>query len=226
MSEYLSQYGQGIEGGRIRSVRIGTYGFMGGDQDLLPTSIQSIEVFGAPRIQRITTVKSNLPLDKVTKEGDIYLEFDPIAGYADVRLADRDVERDPGFETAILLTLGSDKRAEDNEFLPDDSGYKGGWWGDAVAENPGDQIGWKGWLLRRAKSQNEVISQCGEYLRDGFQWMIDDGIISDFKSTVERVTSPSQQTILQMKLHFVRPGGQSIFYTFFYNWEEQLLKRG
>lgn len=194
---------------------------------ILPTGIPSGEAWGTPQVTQPTVVQSALPPPELPQEGDIYFYLDPLLGYGDCQLGDRDVVRDPGFETAVLLTLGTDKRADDTEQdFPADDGYKGGWVGDVLAEIPGDKLGWKGWLLRRAKTTNEVIARCQEYLTDGFQWMIRDGIISTFKSTVERVNYEGASDYLKMNLQFIRPSGDDISYTFYYNWQKQILKRG
>jgi len=195
-------------------------------QFIIVDGISTGEAFGIPSIIKLNKIVSDLPLDYISEEGDILFTLDQYDGYADVSLADRDVERDGGLETAILITLGTDKRVGDEEPLPDDGGYKGGWFGDNISYIPDDKIGWKGWLLRRSKTVNEVIAKCQEYLEDGFQWMLDDGIISDFQYTVTRESINNRSTVLKMGLKFVRPGGQNIFYTFYYNWEKQLIKRG
>lgn len=194
---------------------------------ILPTSILSGEHWGTPQVTQPTVVESALPPAALPTEGDILFTLDPQLGYGDCQLGDRDVVRDPGFETAILLTIGTDKRVDDTELdLPADDGYKGGWFGDELAEIAGDQIGWKGWLLRRAKTQSEVLSRCKEYLADGFQWMIRDGIISEFESEISRVNYEGNTDELRMILRFIRPTGNEITYTFYYNWQAQILKRG
>ena len=127
---------------------------------------------------------------------------------------------------AVLITLISDKRADDDDILPDEGGYKGGWWGDDLPFVPGDLIGWKGWLLRRSKAISTVIAEAEDFLRDGFQWMFDDGIIEDLEINVVRDDKilDMGSSVLLISLKFVRPGKQDVFFQYHFNWESQLLR--
>ena len=187
------------------------------------------EFISTPQLARTTNVNSGLPAIPPEQEGDIRISLNVNDGYIDWILADRDVERDAGFETAIMLTLLTNKRADDNDILPDDYGDKGGWWGDSVPNVVGDQIGWKGWLLRREQTTDAVIARCKEYLIDGFQWMIDDNIVAGVEANVTRVDgilSAPNDSVLFIQLNFQKPGGQDIYYKFFYNWQAQIFRRG
>ena len=192
-------------------------------------SIVSLEAIGLPVVVRTVNVQSALPPATKDKEGDIRLTLNVYDGYVDMLLDDRDVERDAGFETSVLITLLTNKRADNNDKLPDDYGEQGGWWGDVVPTVVGDQIGWKGWLLRREKTLASVISRCKEYLIDGFQWMIDDSIIAGFEAKVMRVDNVSDApntSVLFIELIFQKPDGQDIYYKFYYNWQAQTFRRG
>jgi len=190
---------------------------------IFPQSVQSTELFGSPAIIINTVVQSALPAPAPVKEGDIKLIFDAEEQYAEFVLADRDVERDSGFETAVLLTLLTDKRAEAGDPLPDDSGYKGGWWGDSLPVVPDYEMGTKLWLLQRSKTLTEIPAIAKEYLADGFKWMVEDGIIKSVDITVER--RRDLKDTLYITLSFMKPEGTTIFYKFYYNWESQILRR-
>jgi len=238
VTNVASQYGSEQDIASIISFNGKIYGGTGNNGMLLeyqpvnptivPNGISSEEIVNAPQVTRTTNIQSALPPAPTDKEGDIRLEFDVHDGYLNWILDDRDVERDAGFESAILITLLTNKRADDSDPLPDNYGDKGGWWGDSVPNVVGDQIGWKGWLLRREQTTKAVIARCKEYLIDGFQWMIDDGIIAGLSAEVTRVDGalniPSD-SILFLKLIFQKPGGQDIYYTFYYNWQAQIFRR-
>lgn len=197
------------------------------DLFIIVPGIVSGEAWGTHNVINATVGLSALPPAQLPQEGDIRFVLDSLLGFGDVIPADRDVERDAGLETAITLTLGSDKRVDDTENkFPDDDNYHGGWCLDILSEFPGDQIGWMGWLLRRSKATNSVVADCHEYLLDGFQWMLDDGIISEFFAIVTRENYKGFSDILKMQLKFVRPKGDNISYTYYYNWQKQILKRG
>ena len=85
-------------------------------------------------------------------------------------------------------------------------------------------MGTKLWLLQRSKTIDEIPAITKEYLLDGFSWMIDDGIIDSVEISVER--RRDLKTTIAFGLTFYRPEGNSIFYSFYYNWEAQLLRRG
>ena len=190
---------------------------------ILPNSIPSSEAFGIPSINITTTIQSALAPPSPAKEGDIRITFDVNEQFVDMILADRDVDRDDGLETAVLITLLTDKHADLGDPLPDDSGYRGGWFGDSLPVVPDYQMGTKLWLLQRAKTVTEIPAIAKEYLLDGFKWMIEDGIVKSVDVTVER--RRDLRATLAFTLSFVKPEGTSIFYRFYYNWEAQLLRR-
>lgn len=189
-----------------------------------PYGIPSEEAWGMPSIKRTTTVASGLPPAEPAREGDIKLFFATEDQFGEILPVDRDVERDPGFETAVLITLGTDKYADEGDPLPEDSGYRGGSWQDSVPTVPDYKMGTKLWLLHRAKTTKEIPAIAKEYLLDGFQWMIDDGIVESVEVSVER--RRDLKTTLAFTLAFIKPEQtETIFYKFFYNWEAQILRR-
>lgn len=193
---------------------------------ITPVSIIDADAYGTPLVRNTTQPVSTIPfVSSPSKQGDIRLMWNPEDMYAEIVLGDRDVDRDGGFETAVLITLGTDKRASSEDELPDsDNIYKGGWWGDSLPPVPGYLMGTKLWLLQRAKTTDEIPALAEEYLRDGFQWMLDDEIIESFDVTVERVDF-NHASVLSFDLSFNRPRGDTIFYKFYYNWETQILRR-
>lgn len=82
---------------------------------------------------------------------------------------------DDGLETAVVLSLFTDRLAADGEAPTAD---RRGWWGDAYAEVAGDRIGSRLWLLMRAKQTAQVLAQAELYCREALQWLIDDGVAS------------------------------------------------
>jgi len=196
---------------------------------IFPWGIGSAEAFGSHIIKRTTNINSELPPPIPDKEGDMRFVLETTDGYADIVMTDRDVDRDAGFETAVLITIGTDRRADEEDNLPDGGGYRGGYWGDSVPDVPNDLIGCKLWLLKRSKGTERVIAEAAEYLREGFQWMFDDEVVSNIDISVERVDGEllnMGDSVLAMSLNFERPGLEDIFYKFYYNWEAQILRRG
>jgi len=190
---------------------------------IFPNSISSAEALGAPAVVITTTVVSSLPPPSPAKEGDIRITFGQYDQFVDFILADRDVDRDAGLETAVLITLLTDKHADADDPLPDDSGYHGGWFGDSLPVVPDYKMGTKLWLLQRAKTVAEIPAIAKEYLADGFKWMVEDGIVQTVDVTVER--RRDLKATLAFTISFTKPEGTTIFYSFYYNWEAQLLRR-
>lgn len=83
---------------------------------------------------------------------------------------------------AIVISLFSWKRADENDVYDKELG-KQGWWGDSLNN---DKIGSKLWQLLRNKITSETIFQAEEMVFDALKWLIDDGICTDISVSVER----------------------------------------
>lgn len=83
---------------------------------------------------------------------------------------------------AIVISLFSWKRADENDIYDKELGRQG-WWGDSLND---DKIGSKLWQLLRNKITTETIYQAEEMVFDALKWLIDDGICTDILVSVER----------------------------------------
>lgn len=108
--------------------------------------------------------------------GDIALFWDLGRSEADFAISDDDLVSDEGLQTAVLLSLALDRRAEDSDTLPTDDGDQRGWWGDEFAENRGDKIGSRRWLLARTKLSPAILPTVEAYDRESLQWLIKDQV--------------------------------------------------
>lgn len=198
-------------------------------KDLGPITITLIgiasgEAFGLPTVDNTSTPESALPASPPVAVGDIRLSFLTTDQYVDIIPIDRDVERDGGFETAVIITLVTDKAADVGDTLPEEySIYKGGCWMDSVPPVPDFKMGSKLWLLKRAKTENEVPAMAKEILLDAFKWMIEDTIIDRMEVEVER--KRDLRTTIAFRLIFYKPEDTVVSYRFYYNWEQQSLRR-
>lgn len=147
--------------------------------------------------------------------GDMKYLFED--GLADIVMGDRDVVQDEGFETAITISLFSDRRADDDDPLPDDTGDKRGWWGDVLNVN-GRKIGSRRWLLRRSKLTNENMGRLEEYDTEALQWMLDDGVASNITVIVTRAGMEAIDELITIQ----RPDGTEQAFKYFFNWEAQI----
>ncbi|ARK86036.1 phage GP46 family protein [Burkholderia pseudomallei] len=85
-------------------------------------------------------------------------------------------------ETAVLISLFTDRIAEPDDMIPDGSNDPRGWWGDEFSTV---KIGSRLWLLQRAKQTQETLQRAYDYIVEALQWMIDDGVAAKFDVYVE-----------------------------------------
>lgn len=99
---------------------------------------------------------------------------------------------------AVVISLFTWQRASQSDEVDNDQ--RMGWWGDTFAENKGDKIGSKLWLLLRQKVTDETINRAQEYAYDALKWLIDDGICSDITVDVERDEDDPNRINLNVQL--------------------------
>lgn len=162
-----------------------------------------------------------MPVEYQTS-GDIRMVFDPQVGYGDLVVEDHDLERDPGLETAVTVSLFSNRRAEPGDALPDDDGSLEGWWADSL--EGATPHGSKLWLLGRSKIvPAELLPRAQQYAKEGLQWMVDDNVASEINVVATRF---SRDTI-KIDIKIVRPEiERPEFFTYFFNWVEQIARSG
>lgn len=154
-------------------------------------------------------------------DGDIRMTFDPEVGYGDFVVENRDIERDAGLETAVMVSLGTNRRADAEDELPDADGSLAGWWADAL--DGGDKpIGSKLWLLGRGKAiASELVPRAEQYTKEALQWMKDEGVAQEITATASIVDSAH----LSIAVTITRPdSNEPEAFQFFYNWRNQELR--
>jgi len=172
---------------------------------------------------------------RIPTEGDARFTHVAAQGYADVAIVNRDLERDDGLETAITVSLFTNRRADDEDELPDADGSREGWWADALLSN-GDKIGSKLWLLGRGKFVDSLLVDAEQYATEALQWLLDDGVAGSVNVVVERVTEQVfvdidgikrvDGSLLQITVEVIRPdNGESIFFPYYFNWKNQVARR-
>ncbi|RJX19022.1 MAG: hypothetical protein C4575_09340 [Desulforudis sp.] len=127
-----------------------------------------------------------------------------------------------GLTTAVIVSLFTDRRAEDDDVLPDSAnGDKRGWWGDLVSpEVEGDRIGSRLWLLEREKTTPETLIRAREYIEQALEWLVDDGVAAKVEIEVER-TGAVETPILAFRARIFRSDGTVTAYKFDSLWEGQ-----
>ncbi|MFH1557663.1 MAG: phage GP46 family protein [Pseudomonadota bacterium] len=79
-------------------------------------------------------------------------------------------------KTAFIISLMTDRTAEDDDVLPDPTDDdRRGWWADWQASEiwGATPIGSRLWLLRREKWTEDVRARAEDYVREALQWFLD-----------------------------------------------------
>jgi phage gp46-like protein len=137
----------------------------------------------------------------------------------------QDLELDDGLETAVLVSLFTDRRAKVDDTLPDLNNLdRRGWWGDLGSpEVEGDQIGSRLWLLGREKTQESVLVRARKYAEEALRWMTEDGVAKSIKVESERQGTPGTDWLV-LKVQIYRPDGTVTAFKYEMQWEAQGLR--
>lgn len=71
-------------------------------------------------------------------------------------------------KSAVWMSLGTDRRAENDDVLPGGDGDKRGWWGDSFRPR---RIGSRLWLLERQKITADTLLRAEEYAAEALAWL-------------------------------------------------------
>lgn len=132
--------------------------------------------------------------------------------HGDIAVDGTDLLADDGLDTAVMLSLFLDRRATDDDNLPDDMDPRG-WWGDSFAEVQGDAVGSRLWLLGREKQLPSVANRVQEYAAEALQWLVDDGVAS----TVETQATWVAPGMCALTVTIYRPNTKTPFTRQFQN---------
>jgi phage gp46-like protein len=136
---------------------------------------------------------------------------------ADLRISKGDLVADKDLETAITLSLFSDRRASTDDPIEAGESLRG-WWGDTFAEIKNDKFGSKLWLLRREKQLKSVLERARQYAQEATQWLIDDEVAQKVVVTTE-IVGEKPSGILGIRVEVTRPIGVQTF-KFDYVWNQ------
>jgi len=95
----------------------------------------------------------------------------------DLSLSDGELESDEGIRTAVIASLGTDRRALDSDNIPDGTDNPRGWFADYLLDN-NDREGSRLWLLSRSKQTTATSSAAEDYVKESLAWMLIDGVAS------------------------------------------------
>lgn len=144
---------------------------------------------------------------------DIALNYDGEQGVMAMGPDGRDILLDEGLRTAIILSLFTDQRANDEDDIPDGTKNRRGWWGD-------NTLGSRLWLLRRKGLSGPVAQQFRAVAGESLQWMVEEGVAARVDVDVVREGSSN----LLLNITVTPPDGVSRVFPFFYNWETERIR--
>ena len=111
---------------------------------------------------------------------DILLEKTAL-GYYDISFTDEgDFVTTDGLDTAILMSILSEKRADSSEIVTPE--HRGGDWSNELNDIVDYEVGSKFWLLYQARANEESLNFGIGAIEEGLQWMIDDELIKEVES--------------------------------------------
>jgi len=134
-------------------------------------------------------------------------------GAGDYALSGALLASDDSMRTAVIISLFTDRRAEDDDPLPTGTDRRG-WWADAWPVLEDDRIGSRLWLLAREKQLPEVLRRAREYAEEALAWLLEDGIAARVTVTAEVVRTG----VLGLGIEIERPAGGAVSYRFDYLW--------
>lgn len=105
-------------------------------------------------------------------------------GVYDLVLDNGDLKVTDGLETAIFVSLFSDRRAYLDEVS--DPLRRRGWIGDLVSDEPGDRHGSGLWLYEQHRLTDAVASGVRSEASQALTWMIDEGLVTFVDANVVR----------------------------------------
>lgn len=115
---------------------------------------------------------------------DLALRYDADARRCRLAFSGRDLALDTTPATALLISLGTDRRARPDDALPWPEPAEGeplrldvrrGWCGDAL-DGEGERIGCRLWLLDRAKETESTRRRAEAYAAEGIAWLARRGL--------------------------------------------------
>lgn len=111
-------------------------------------------------------------------------------GYYDFEIENGEIITTAGFETSIILSLFSDKRADVSE-VPEIE-LRHGWWGNLILRDilnkPFFEIGSKLWLTYQARSDQTTLNFMKHYIEEALIWFIEEQYVKSITVDVQKET--------------------------------------
>ncbi|MEB2504648.1 phage GP46 family protein [Burkholderia sp. BCCIQ04A] len=116
-------------------------------------------------------------------------------------------------QSAVLISLFTDRIANRDDSIPDGTDDPRGWWGDIGEDKP---IGSRLWLLDRSKQTQEVLNNARDYCFEALQWLVDDGVVA----SVDVQTQWVRDTFLGVQVTLFQPSGPNVSMAYAWAWKQ------
>ena len=113
---------------------------------------------------------------------DIKATLDSTGSFS-ISFAGGDFTKEDGFDTAINMSLFTDKRASEDRIS--DPGERRGWLGNTVSPVEDRQLGSYLWLLDQRKLTPDTRNDAISYSIDALNWLVEDGFAKSVIATAE-----------------------------------------
>jgi phage gp46-like protein len=131
--------------------------------------------------------------------------------YGDWKLVGTNLQTGSELVTAVLISLFTDRLANEDDAIPDGSNDPRGWVGDLGQPVP---IGSRLWLLSRAKLTPAIAATAKSLAAEALKWMLDDSVVARIDINTEIV----QPNRMNMQVIAFRQDGTRIAMDFTHAW--------
>lgn len=107
-------------------------------------------------------------------------------------------------QTAYLISIFSDRRAQPGDVIPDGTNDARGWIGDVDEKYP---IGSRLWLLERSIKSQQTMNRARTYVTEAVQWLLDDQVVAKHEITLAWVQSAAGTWGIGIWIQAFRPDG-------------------
>lgn len=112
-------------------------------------------------------------------------------------------------QTAVVLSLFTDRQAGPDDLIPDGTTDRRGWWADP-------SMGSRLWLLQRAKQTQDTLQRAYDYIVEALAWLKDDGVVADVLVYVEW----TRAGMLGAQVTLIAPDGTRSQEAFTWAWQQ------
>lgn len=126
-------------------------------------------------------------------------------GTFDLVVEDGDLKTSAGLESPLVVSLFSDRRAFDDEGIPDPLRRRG-WPGSVIVGGPNHNFGSGWWFYEQARMTQNTVNGVRAEAEAALEWMADEDIID---TAVAQVVADPETRALSIVIDLTTPDGRS-----------------